>query len=88
MSDVLSVCVWRTTGVSVWWWHVLCGLSQCSLRDTAIGDSGASAIAGALVHVPQLQVLKYVGVTVWGGGRVAFALQVHARRLVRGDSLA
>ena len=37
----------------------MCG-TVCSLRNNGIGDVGAQAIAGALVHVPQLTSLEYV----------------------------
>ena len=37
----------------------MCG-TVCSLGYNGIGDVGAQAIAGALVHVPQLTSLKYV----------------------------
>ncbi len=39
---------------------VVCGLCSCSRADTRIGDAGAAAIGAGLVHVPQLQELKYV----------------------------
>ena len=37
----------------------MCG-TVCSLRGNGIGEVGAQAIAGALVHVPQLTSLGYV----------------------------
>ena len=37
----------------------MCG-TVCSLSYNRIGDVGAQAIAGALVHVPQLTSLEYV----------------------------
>jgi hypothetical protein len=37
-----------------------CMVSWCSLGDNMIGAAGAAAIAVALVHVPQLQMLQYV----------------------------
>ena len=47
-------------------WHApalcccVCGLCSCSLSDNNIGDAGAAAIGAGLVHLPQLQTLKYV----------------------------
>jgi hypothetical protein len=47
-------------------WHApalcccVCGLCSCSLFNNGIGDAGAAAIGAALVHLPQLQTLKYV----------------------------
>ncbi len=38
----------------------MCGLCSCSLGNNSIGDAGATAIGVGLVHVPQLQRLKYV----------------------------
>ena len=37
----------------------MCG-TVCSLNSIGIGEVGARAIAGALVHVPQLTSLQYV----------------------------
>ena len=37
----------------------MCG-TVCSLQGNRIGDVGAQAIAGALMHVPQLTSLQYV----------------------------
>ena len=37
----------------------MCG-TVCSLDSNRIGEVGAQAIAGALVHVPQLTSLEYV----------------------------
>ncbi len=42
------------------WWRMLLWLSRCSMQGNDIDDKGASAVATALVHVPQLQLLKYV----------------------------
>ncbi len=47
------------------WWHVLDGPSRCSFEGNDIGAEGASAVAAGLVHVPQLQQLKYVA---WQNG--------------------
>jgi hypothetical protein len=37
-----------------------CGLCVCSLGRNSFGAAGAAAIAAGLVHLPQLQTLKYV----------------------------
>ena len=42
----------------------------CRLRENDIGDTGAAAIGAGLVHLPQLQKLKYdvcpaVGAGAW-----------------------
>ncbi len=39
---------------------VVCGLFLCSLHGSCTADAGAAAIGAGLVHVPQLQTLKYV----------------------------
>ncbi len=38
----------------------VCGLFSCSLAYNDIGNAGAVAIGAFLVHLPQLQTLKYV----------------------------
>ena len=48
-------------------WHAsapvltcVCGLRSCSLEGILVGDAGAAAIGAGLVHLPQLQTLKWV----------------------------
>jgi hypothetical protein len=43
-------------------WRRFCAVSWCSLQSNGIGDTGASAVAVALAHVPLLQVLRYAGI--------------------------
>jgi hypothetical protein len=38
----------------------VCGLCSGSLSINGIGDAGAAAVGAGLVHLPQLQHLKYV----------------------------
>ncbi len=38
----------------------MCYLCSCSLSDNGMGAAGAAAIGAGLVHLPQLQSLKYV----------------------------
>jgi hypothetical protein len=46
-------------------------MSLCSLEGNVVGPAGASAVAAALVHLPQLQVLKCVASPA---GRVVVAV--------------
>ncbi len=45
------------------------------LRHNSIGAEGCAALAGALVHVPSLTTLQYVGCGVMCGGCVVYELR-------------
>ncbi len=61
---VCGVVVYACTGT--WGRGILlrcrcvCGLLSCSLKHNVIGAAGAAAIGAGLVHLSQLQTLKYV----------------------------
>ncbi len=52
--------------------HPVCVCGCVRLGSNYIGEKGCAALAGALVHVPSLTTLEYVGC----GGCVGYVLRV------------
>jgi hypothetical protein len=65
---------------------VLCVVFWCSLASNRLRAGGVAGVAAALVHVPQLQVLKYVCVWHWAAVLLprSMALRVAAAPSWRG----